>query len=579
MSNNDSTNRSELPKLVDDGRENNYGEWKTKSYHKLREWDLLKYIEGPDSNPPIIPPLRERQTFHGVDDAGNQSTVHVPGNAAEHQTAVRKAKPWTTGNNIALSRIVAAVPGNQLHLVEHTLYAKNAWESLRSVYQPNNSLRASTIKGQIMTYRCSAEMDVSKWLDDMQRLYNSLCNLEVERMTDREFALAILDLMPLDDGWRDFVSNLRTKVRDLDALGSPIRSVTFTTTIRDEYWHRHKDDHQSSSHIFSARFDAQKRAHTSKRTRPTNIATNTSSSKRTRYSDNNRANLRCTNAHCKSKLGHDSVDCLAYTGAKQGQYPDHWKGPWNIHLPETQRSANNNIPPKLHPASKRWYGPNINQTVTGDDPLARSATAHIDELPDTHANAVLLPDADFYAWNTIHSETVAHATLPVLSPSIPKDNSCHHDSGANRHVFHDRSAFEDYENITPITVKGFGHNLSAMAIGRGTVRLQGRYKGTSCTILLSNVLHIPEAQTNLISGVQLSKARVVCTLDYNSITLACNGKPLVSGTIVNDMYRLDVSILRPTTVSLASRLAPQSLASRITPNNTSRDFYTTSWGT
>ena len=208
MSNSDSTNRSELPKLIDNGRENNYGEWKTKSYHKLREWDLLKYIEGPDSNPPIIPPLRERQTFHGVDDAGNQSTVHVPGNAAEHHTAVRKAKPWTTGNNIALSRIVAAVPGNQLHLVENSAYAKDAWDNLRSVYQPNNSLRASTIKSQIMTYRCSADMDVSKWLDDMQRLYNSLCNLEVDRMSDRKFALAILNLMPQDDGWRDFTSNL-----------------------------------------------------------------------------------------------------------------------------------------------------------------------------------------------------------------------------------------------------------------------------------------------------------------------------------------------------------------------------------
>jgi hypothetical protein len=38
--------RNELTKLKDDGINNNFGEWETKSYHKLEEWDLLKYIEG-----------------------------------------------------------------------------------------------------------------------------------------------------------------------------------------------------------------------------------------------------------------------------------------------------------------------------------------------------------------------------------------------------------------------------------------------------------------------------------------------------------------------------------------------------
>ena len=49
MANNNSVHCSELPKIVDDGTNNNYGKWETKSYHKLHDWNLLKYVEGPES--------------------------------------------------------------------------------------------------------------------------------------------------------------------------------------------------------------------------------------------------------------------------------------------------------------------------------------------------------------------------------------------------------------------------------------------------------------------------------------------------------------------------------------------------
>jgi len=571
MSNNDSVHRTELPKLADDGTFNNYGEWKTKSYHKLREWDLLKYIEGPTSNPPPIPPLRETTTYHGVDDDGHLSTTHVLGNATEHQQAVLAAQPWLAGNNSALSRIVAAVPSQQLHLVQHAKYAKQAWEALRSTYQPRNSLRAATIKAQIMSYRCTSDMNIAKWLTDMQRLYNSLCDLDTERMSDRDFALAILDLMPQDDGWRNFVSDLRTKVRDSDAQGQPIDSMTFTTAIRDEHWFRHRDDHQMNSVIFSARSEALRRSTTQKRPRTTTdiIASSTAPpSKRARGPNPNKAHLKCTNPHCGPKTGHDTADCIAHKGAKEGQYGDWWRGPWNIHLPEAQRTKENNVPPKSHPAHARWYAPTVNQTQTDNNTVDRSTTDHF-QSNDTpsHANSVLTsnePDMKFYAWCTQVDDLAIHATLPVLNPALPRDNHCHHDSGANRHVFHDRSSFEHYETIPPLTVKGFGQNLSAVAIGRGTVRLESTYNNNPCSILLNNVLHIPAARTNLISGIQLDKAGVVSTLGNQSIFLSLNNQIIVNGQITNDMYRLNVRVIQSAPASLMSRITPQSLASRIT---------------
>ena len=158
----DTAQRSQLPKLIDDGLNNNYGEWKTKSFHILRSLGLWKYIDGPLSIPPTIPALVLPQTHHGTNDNGEVTTVHIQWNQAEYDTAVTNAQPWMEGNYLCLSKIVNATPSVQLHLVEGSDYAKDAWESLRALFQPQNSLRASTIKADIMGYRCHSNMNVSQ---------------------------------------------------------------------------------------------------------------------------------------------------------------------------------------------------------------------------------------------------------------------------------------------------------------------------------------------------------------------------------------------------------------------------------
>jgi hypothetical protein len=262
----DSVHSSELPKIVDDGTNNNFGEWQTKSYHKLCDWNLWKYIEGPNSDPPIIPPLCQTVTHHGVDDNSNLSTIHVLGNLAVHKKAIQDAEPWMTRNNTALARIVSAIPSHQLHLIKRVQYAKQAWESLHSVYQPCNSLRATTIKAQIMAYCCQSDMNVAKMAQDMQTQYNFLCDLDTDHISNRDFALAILDLMPQDEGWRDYLSGLHIKIHDCDAHSLPINSSSIITGIQDDYWYCHRDDYQTTSHIFSTCVEAQKRSQKCPRT-------------------------------------------------------------------------------------------------------------------------------------------------------------------------------------------------------------------------------------------------------------------------------------------------------------------------
>jgi hypothetical protein len=146
----------------------------TKSYHRLEQWDLLKYIDGTTLEPPFIPVLRPPTTHHGLNNEDILVTVRDLGNAAEREQAIRNAQPWMKGNKTALAHIISAIPGHQLHLVKCAKYAKQAWKALQSLYQLRNSIRASSIRGQLMTYQCHPDMNIAKWLLDMQRLYTSL---------------------------------------------------------------------------------------------------------------------------------------------------------------------------------------------------------------------------------------------------------------------------------------------------------------------------------------------------------------------------------------------------------------------
>jgi hypothetical protein len=111
------------------------------------------------------------------------------------------------------------------------------------------------------------------------------------------------------------------------------------------------------------------------------------------------------------------------------------------------------------------------------------------------------------------------ASLPVLEHNLQHSDDCHHDSAANRHVFHDKTAFESYTTIEPLAVKGFGHDLSTVAIGHGTVRLRCKIGDNQTWILLTDVLHIPAARSNLISGIRLDNAGVTTTLGNGAIML------------------------------------------------------------
>ena len=164
---------------------------------------------------------------------------------------------------------------------------------------------------------------------------------------------------------------------------------------------------------------------------------------------------------------------------------------------------------------------------------------------------MLSSDINFHVWSMQTDDNHVHTMVNALDPTLPQSNTCHHDTGTNCHVFHDRNAFETYKSTEPITVHGFGHNLSTTMIGRGTVQLESRHGREVHNIILHNILHMPAACTNLVSGIQLDKAGVMTMLSNGLLALATNGRTIVEGKIINNMYRLHLRIVPPSTTSLA----------------------------
>ena len=564
-----SISSAKLPKLFDNGTTNNYGEWRIQCQTELRSLGLLKYVVGPQSTPPIIPPLREDEYLEGSDDEGAVKTFHVTGNAKEHKQKVRDAKPWMKKNDLALTKIYRTLPSKQLHFLTDVFYASEAWEILRAHYQPRNSSLVTALRSDLQGYRCTHSMDVNEWLNDMQRIYHQLCDMDPDAMSDQSFALTAINNLPQTGShWENFTAGLRERINKYENMipPQPVRSIEFVSAIRQEYSLRSKDDPDVNAQIFSARANADK---SNKRPRPSDNSSSSSSSP----SKRSRSTKTCTNPHCNRK-GHEISDCVTYGGGNEGNYAAWWRGPFNIHLPPKMRTKANNVPPSSHPASARINTAQITSTPSSPARanLAISST-NVDLTPDgkTEQNEIIL-------MSRVDDDNDIITTLPVFDADQPKTDTCFFDSGANRHVFNDKTAFESYRPITPLAVHGVGTDCTTKALGRGNVRLQTFHGSDSFSVLLVDVLHIPRARSNLISGGQFDERGVETLLGRGKAAFTLDNVRFLDGILKNRFYHLHIKVLRRTPTSrpsLISRMTPVAAAAdAIDP-----DFYTASWAT
>ena len=120
--------------------------------------------------------------------------------------------PWREGNIKALNAIIQAIPGSKTHIAKPGKTARDAWENLRDEYHSVNAMRATQLKTNILSYKFLDGYRMTNWQDDMQHMYQELCDINNKALSDNNFACHLVTMMPTNDHWRYLHSELSSKV-------------------------------------------------------------------------------------------------------------------------------------------------------------------------------------------------------------------------------------------------------------------------------------------------------------------------------------------------------------------------------
>ena len=357
-------------------------------------------------------------------------------------------------NNTALSKIVNAVPKSQMHAVKGIIYAREAWNNLRDLYQPLNSMLAEVSLGNFHSYRCTLTMDVSVWLNDLQGLYQTLIDMDPHACSDHAFTLIAIGNLSLSNAdWCSFAVGLRQRISMYDAvqpIPTPIRSKEFLAAICQKNLFRNRENPDIQAHVFTACTNDNSK-HTCM-----NDQASGSPSKRARTTNQ----VTCMNPNCGRK-GHTFSSCLTYGGGNEGGYTPEWRGPWNLHLPFAQCSAANNVRPSTFASFSKTSTTHAATCQAVPSPPAEHDSPEFELLTEEKLQV--------FAFETQVDSGSVITMLPVIAGNSLKNDTCFYDSGANCHVFNNRSTFETYQTIRPLPVNSFGNNYLTTAVGSGSV--------------------------------------------------------------------------------------------------------------
>lgn len=535
-----------LVELVDNGQsDNNFGEWRHKVETKFLALGLSSFLTD---DPPVIPKHRREYKAKGFDSNGNESEITVPGNSAEVQKAKDDALPWTEKDHAALSLITDALPPLALHAVQHEKSTKAAWMALISHYQNPTSLAVDALFNKMSSYKWRDGMDEKLWADDMERMFARVVQMDPSRMDDGEFLRLVNVLMPQTGEWRSFANNVRKDMKDYESAGKRMRAKALLQRVRDEHFAVHFGDEESFEPLTSALTALERK-------RKTNPVNDNSPKKISRM---------CKNTFCERPKGHTEDICFAYGGGRVGQYPEWWKGPRDLHLHPSQRT-------RSAKASTEAKKPTRVNNAEAEIPPAETPsmidqidTLDQDELEVAHQLFNETP-AIICVTDSVNPNEIYQIDPRAITKSTPLSNDIFWDTGANRHVFMNRTVFTNYTRTAPKAVLGFDTGIQTVSVGVGDVYLKANYNGTIQTIKLANCLHIPTSRHNLVSGTRMDSARIGCFHKDGKLVLFIDPKgPFAGGSRsgAGEMFKLNVEPINQQ-VPLADRLESNPLVAAL----------------
>jgi hypothetical protein len=333
---------------------------------------------------PTIVELREDKVMTGRVQGGEEGevvevrTFVVAGNKEEYEASQKENAPWLDGNKRTLSAIIDAIPDHKLYLVKNVRYTADAWKALQTKYKPINARTVIKTKQDLMGTRPASHnsADVEKWIVYMIAKKQALNDADPDGMSDFDFACQLITSMPQTGKWNYTFSVLSRAMLSKVLDGQPLTFTGVVTALREQM--KSNDTALEEEAIMAANAgmmvtttaanvgmmatttgikrtsdyvnysapSPQKRFRTGivpyyNNSHPNNTYNNPPQGHAGNFPTQSQPGTgppRCSNTYCKRPVGHLQRDCFTFGGGKVGQYPDWWRGPWNIHLHPSQRT-------------------------------------------------------------------------------------------------------------------------------------------------------------------------------------------------------------------------------------------------
>ena len=153
----------------------NYASWKLKLEDILTEQGLWDYVNG---------------------DANLSPT------AAEDD----KTK-WCKKDRLALSAICLHVADQCMVYVASATTAKEAWDTLKEMYQERGPIGIILVRRKLFQARCDESKSIETHIREMRGYQQELATLG-EKLSEKDFAITLLTSLP--DTWDAFISTIDT---------------------------------------------------------------------------------------------------------------------------------------------------------------------------------------------------------------------------------------------------------------------------------------------------------------------------------------------------------------------------------
>ena len=159
-------------------------------------WDIVSGEEKRPENPTIITPSR------GIASSSSTSTVSSTSSEAQKKFDKRNAQ--------ALSLISLSIKRNLLTSIRYATSAKQAWDTLESMYDVKNEARILALRNELSRLKMN---DNDNLLDHLNKLKSIVNQLETMGDTIKDSQIVSIALNSLSSNYANFVMSLTISMR------------------------------------------------------------------------------------------------------------------------------------------------------------------------------------------------------------------------------------------------------------------------------------------------------------------------------------------------------------------------------